>query len=71
MEGWITALLLKAAGVLVLAFFYWLVIYKGTKALGRIFPEGKLKDFLFRERGDTGASLAPDLDKRLRDDRTV
>lgn len=71
MEGWVIALLMKSGAVLGLAFFYWMIVYKGSKALCRLFPDGKLKDFLFRERGDAGSTLSPELDKRLRDDRTV
>lgn len=39
-----------------LVFAYYIVIYKGSHLLGKIIPDGKVKEFLFRERGnaDTG-----------------
>lgn len=49
--GWITALLLKAFAFMVFALLYYVVVYRPVKKLERIFPDGKIKRFLFRERG--------------------
>ncbi|SDQ41919.1 hypothetical protein SAMN05216569_1053 [Pseudoxanthomonas sp. CF125] len=71
MDNWVIAVFMKAAAIVLLAFVYWVVVYKGSHFLGRFIPNGKFKDFLFRERGDSGPSPAAKLDKRLSDDRTV
>lgn len=51
MESWKIALLVKPLVVVGLAAAYYFTVYKGVKALERIFPSGRLKTFLFRERG--------------------
>lgn len=51
MDSWTLALLLKPLAVVALAALYYFTVYKGVKALERIFPSGRLKTFLFRERG--------------------
>lgn len=71
MDNWVIAVFLKGAAVVLLALLYYVFVYKGSHFLGRFIPDGKWKDFLFRERGDGGSTLAPKLDKRLRDDRSV
>lgn len=71
MDNWVIAIFMKAAAVLLLAFVYYVFVYKGSHMLGRLIPDGKLKDFLFRERGNSGTAPAAKLDKRLSDDRTV
>lgn len=71
MSSWVWAIFLKSAAVVLLAFVYWVVVYKGSHLLGLFIPNGKFKDFLFRERGDSGTTPATKLDKRLIDDRTV
>lgn len=51
MEPWALALLMKPVGVL-LCFVLIVVIPAGLVYLLRpLFPEGRVKDFLFRERG--------------------
>lgn len=61
MEGWMLALLMKGAAGIGLAFGYWLVVYKGAALIGRFIPPGRVKDFLFRERGRQGAGPGTDL----------
>lgn len=61
MENWVLALLLKGAAILLLAFGYYVFVYKGSHVLGRFIPDGKLKEFLFRERGDAGTGTGRDL----------
>lgn len=51
MDSWIVVLVVKLFAVLAIACGYYFTVYKGCKALERVFPAGKLKDFLFRERG--------------------
>ena len=55
MEGWVIALLVKGLSLVALAFAYYVVVYKGSHLIGKFIPEGKIKDFLLRERGDTGS----------------
>jgi hypothetical protein len=64
MDTWVIVLLVKGVAVVFLAFAYYVVVYKGSHLIGRLIPEGKVKEFLFRERGDTGASTSTELDKR-------
>lgn len=47
------ALLMKGAAIVLLAFGYYLVVYRGSHLIGRLIPDGKIKEWLFRERGDT------------------
>lgn len=61
MEGWLIALLMKGSAVVLLAFLYYVFVYKGSHFLGRFIPDGKIKDALFRERGDTGAGTGREL----------
>lgn len=61
MDGWVLALLLKGSAVVLLALFYYVVVYKGTQLLGRFIPEGRIKDFLFRERGETRTASGTEL----------
>jgi hypothetical protein len=65
MDTWVIALLVKGVTLVVLAFAYYVVVYKGSHLLGCFIPNGKVKEFLFRERGDTGAGTSAELDKRL------
>lgn len=65
MENWLIAVLLKGAAVVLLAFLYYVVVYKGSHFIGRFIPDGKIKEALFRERGDTASSSSRELDKRL------
>lgn len=53
MENWVLALLLKGVAVVILAFGYYVVVYKGSHLIGRFIPDGKVKEWLFRERGDS------------------
>lgn len=71
MDNWLWALLLKPLVFLAMAAAYYVFIYRGTQWLGRLFPDGKLKDFLFRERGNARASASTELHKRVDHDRTV
>ena len=48
---WIIALLVKPLSLVALVFLYWLVVYKGSHLIGRLIPEGRVKNALFRERG--------------------
>lgn len=52
MSSWQWTLLLKPLAVLFVALCYYVLVYKGSHFLGRLIPDGKVKDFLFRERGD-------------------
>ena len=61
MDNWVYALLLKFASLLLLAFLYYVFVYKFTRLIGRFIPNGKVKEFLFRERGDTRSSTGRDL----------
>ena len=61
MEAWVAALLLKGAAILLLAFGYYVVVYKGSHVIGRFIPDGKLKEWLFRERGDARTGTGRDL----------
>lgn len=61
MENWVLALVLKGAAVLLLAFCYYVVVYRGSHFLGRFIPDGKLKEWLFRERGDARTGSGRDL----------
>ncbi len=47
-----------------LVFAYYVVVYKGSHLIGRFIPEGKVKEWLFRERGDTGTSASREVEKR-------
>ncbi len=51
MTAWHWALLLKPLGALLIIAAYYVVVYKGSHLLGRFIPNGKVKEFLFRERG--------------------
>lgn len=62
MEAWVIALLVKGVTLIALAFAYYVVVYKGSHLIGRFLPNGKLKEFLFRERGSAGASPSRELD---------
>ena len=61
MEAWVAALLLKGAAIVLLAFGYYAVVYKGSHFIGRFIPDGRVKDWLFRERGDARTSTGRDL----------
>lgn len=72
MPDWALALLLKPIlGGLLVLFVFVIPIWFCRKVLKPIFPEGKLKDELFRESVDEGgtgrASSAADPAKRLPD----
>lgn len=51
MEAWVIALLMKGAAVVLLAFGYYVVVYRGSHLIGRFIPNGRIKEWLFRERG--------------------
>lgn len=51
MDAWIAALLMKGAAIVLLAFGYYVVVYKGSHLIGRFIPDGKVREWLFRERG--------------------
>lgn len=61
MEAWVAALLMKGAAIVLLAFGYYVVVYKGSHFLGRFIPDGKFKEWLFRERGDARSGTGRDL----------
>lgn len=65
MENWVLALLMKGAAIVLLAFGYYVVVYKGSHFIGRFIPDGRVKEWLFRERGDTGAGTGRQIEKRL------
>lgn len=71
MDSWVIAVFMKGAAVVLLAFLYYVFVYKGSHFLGRFIPDGKWKEFLFRERGDSGTAPSTNLDKRLGDDGPV
>jgi hypothetical protein len=56
MDVWLIGLLIKGVSMVALVFAYYVVVYKGSHLLGKLFPEGKVKEFLFRERGNADAS---------------
>lgn len=65
MTAWSWGLLLKpliAVGILAA---YYLVVYRGSRTIGRFIKNDRLYDFLFRERGrnDPGYGTRPS-DKR-------
>lgn len=64
MTAWMLGLLLKGAAVVLIAFLYYVFVYKGSHFLGRFIPDGKIKEALFRERGDGGTTGTRDLQKR-------
>ncbi len=67
MESWAWALVLKPiAAVVVFAVVFGVPILL-VYLLRPLFPEGRVKDFLFRERGGQRASRAADSSKRLLD----
>jgi hypothetical protein len=59
MDGWQWSLLLKPFAVVLLVAGYYVFVYRGSHLLGRFIPNGRLKDFLFRERGRYDAGHAP------------
>lgn len=61
MENWVLALLMKGAAIVLLVFLYYVVVYKGSHFIGRFIPDGKVKEWLFRERGDSGTGTGRDL----------
>jgi hypothetical protein len=61
MENWVLALLMKGAAIVLLAFLYYVVVYKGSHFIGRFIPDGKVKEWLFRERGDSRTGTGRDL----------
>ena len=61
MENWVLALLLKGVAVVILAFGYYVVVYKGSHFIGRFIPDGKVKEWLFRERGDARTGTGREL----------
>lgn len=61
MEAWVIALLMKGAAIVLLAFCYYVFVYKGSHLIGRFIPDGKLKEWLFRERGDTRTGTGREL----------
>lgn len=58
MEPWSWSLILKPLAVVLIAAAYYFLVIKGSQTIGRFIPDGKLKDFLFRERG-TGRPQQP------------
>lgn len=71
MEGWSWGVLLKPAIGLVLVVAYYVVVYRGSKWLGRFIPEGRIKEALFRERGSDYAGRAADPSQHVLHDDTV
>lgn len=59
------ALFLKPLAFFVLAFLYYVFVFRFSLWLGRLFPEGKMKRWLFRERWRGGSGPAANLDERL------
>lgn len=61
MENWQYVLILKPLAVLVVAGVYYVCVYRGSHYLGRFIPQGRVTDFLFRERGrhDAGRPAHP------------
>lgn len=55
MEAWVIALLMKGAAIVLLAFGYYVVVYRGSHMIGRFIPNGRIKEWLFRERGGGGS----------------
>lgn len=64
MEPWLIAILVKVPAVVAIAFLYYVLVYKGSHFIGRFIPEGRLKEWLFRERGSTGPGGRGELRKR-------
>lgn len=60
MESWQWALLLKPLAVVLIAACYYVFVYKGSHFVGRFIRDGRLKEFLFRERGRYDAGRATD-----------
>lgn len=60
MPTWGWALLLKPLAAVGVAFVYYVVVYKGSRFIGRFITNKRLRDFLFRERGrhDAGRSAS-------------
>jgi hypothetical protein len=54
MESWFVAMLVKVPAVVAIAFLYYVIVYKGSHLIRRFIPEGRVKEFLFRERGSSG-----------------
>lgn len=52
---------MKGAAIVLLAFGYYVVVYKGSHLIGRFIPSGRVKEWLFRERGDTRTGTGRDL----------
>lgn len=61
MEAWVIALLMKGAAIVLLAFGYYVVVYRGSRLIGRFIPNGRLTEWLFRERGDTRTGTGREL----------
>lgn len=55
MQSWVIALLMKGAAIVLLAFGYYVVVYRGSHLIGRFIPDGRLKAWLFRERGSSSS----------------
>jgi hypothetical protein len=51
MSTWLVTLILKWIGAIFFVAAYYFVVIKGVKFLDGYFPNGRLKTFLFRERG--------------------
>lgn len=67
MQGWAWTLVLKPLAVVAVVFAYYVVVYKGSHLIGRLLPNGRLKEFLFRERGSESASgSASPAERRLK-----
>lgn len=64
MEPWLIALLVKPLALIAIVAIYYVVVYKGSHLLGRFLPDGRLKDFLFRERGSHCPGTSRELRKR-------
>ena len=54
-------LLGSASMIVLLAFGYYVVVYRGSHLIGRFIPNGRLKEWLFRERGDTRTGTGREL----------
>lgn len=61
---WWALLLKPVLGLVVAAVFFYTTMLV-ARLIGRLLPDGKVKEFLFRERWRNDASRAADSDHRL------
>jgi hypothetical protein len=53
--------LVKPLSLVALVFLYYVFVYKGSHLIGRLIPEGRIKEALFRERGSRNAGSGRNL----------